>query len=415
MQKRRVGFNLIWRFAGAYAAKIKLKRKGQYPASNQHNGQMFALPSEVSITGLQAGTILRTCYKNGATKSQLESVRKTLAYAFQLTTGFEGNYDEVEIAKSSFDPREYGQPTRKVMPVRIIPPDRLADAFLKEWSPDCGMSMPEWCVGGNIVWDWCLNGGRSGIDLQKLKKSNTHHVSAAEGWMKTKFVGGRSKLQRKKGVREWWGYRLCLCPKGKHIGPPIEFWKTLDGRGNPTGGTPYCTTCPLNMVDFVFRLLPQGQKRLYPRWLVKSGKFSVEDVGKTELIPLANRWLKLQGANPDDVGYCSNSGRKALAQVCSATNTPYEESFETHGDLPKTWVKYYQPDMKPTVWQRPYRRTQSKNHDTCLKLHRRFALYIGRGRPNHEPVELSRTDALLALLARSSGLDREVAQILLKT
>ncbi len=115
------------------------------------------------------------------------------------------------------------------------------------------------------------------------------------------------------------------------------------------------------------------------------------------------------------MGYCSNSGRKALAQVCSATNTPYEESFETHGDLPKTWVKYYQPDMKPTVWQRPYRRTQSKNHDTCLKLHRRFAMYIGIGRPYHDHVALSRTDALLALLARSSGLDREVAQILLKT
>ena len=111
---------------------------------------MFALPSAVSLTGLQAGTILRTCYKRGATKSQLESVRKTLAYAFQLTTGFDGNYDEVEIAANSFDPLEYGKPTRTVMPVRIIPPDRLADAFLKEWAPDCGMSLPEWCVGGGI-------------------------------------------------------------------------------------------------------------------------------------------------------------------------------------------------------------------------------------------------------------------------
>ena len=233
--------------------------------------------------------------------------------------------------------------------------------------------------------------------------------------MKTKFVGGRSKLERRKGVREWWGYRQCLCPKGKHVGPPQDFWKTLDGQGNPTHGTPYCTTCPLNMVEFVFRLLPDGEKRLYPRWLVKSGKFSVEDVGKTELIPLANKWLSAQGANPDGVDYCSNSGRKAFAKVCSATSAPYEESFEVHGDLPKTWSKYYQKDMKPTVWPKPYRRKQSTDPDTCLMVHRRFALYIGRSRPNHEPVKLSRTDALLALLARNSGLDRDVAQILLKT
>ena len=111
---------------------------------------MFALPSEVSISGLQAGQLMRHCYKAGATKSQLETVSKTLSYAYQLTTGFDGNFDEVEIARTSFDPREYGAPTQRVMPVRIVPPRRLGDAFLKEWEAGCGMDLAEWCVGGNV-------------------------------------------------------------------------------------------------------------------------------------------------------------------------------------------------------------------------------------------------------------------------
>ena len=66
--------------------------------------------------------ILRKCYKKGASKSQLESDRKTLSYAYQLTSGKDGNYEEIEMAVSSFDPRNFGQPTQQIMPKRIIPP-----------------------------------------------------------------------------------------------------------------------------------------------------------------------------------------------------------------------------------------------------------------------------------------------------
>ena len=55
------------------------------------------------------------------------------------------------------------------------------------------------------------------IDLKKLKYSMNHQVSESEGWMRTEFNGGRSKLERKKGFREWWSYRQCLCPNGKHL------------------------------------------------------------------------------------------------------------------------------------------------------------------------------------------------------
>ena len=413
MKKRRQGFNLIWKLCAPYATKIKLKRKGEYNKNNQMGGEMFSLPREVSLTGLQAGTIMRKCYKAGATKSQLETVRKTLSYAYQLTSGLTGNYEEVGIAWTCFDPRRYGAPTQRVMPVRIISPNRLGDAFLKEWCIGCGMDMPEWCVGGNITWDWCLNGGRSKIDLKKLKKSLRHDICAAEGWMRTEFDGGRSKLEQKKGLREWWGYRACLCPNGKHVGIPQDFWKSLDERGNPTAGTPFCTTCPLNMAEFVFRLLPSDQHRLYPRWLRKTCRFAEDDVGQTKLVPLANHWLRAQGANPDVEDYCSNGGRKALARVCTATGAPYKESYEVHGDLPKTWHKFYQKEMEP---DRSFkRRTQSRDADQCLKFHRRFAMFIGRGAPAQQPLKLSRTDELLALIARNQGAHREVAQILFKT
>ena len=170
---------------------------------------------------------------------------------------------------------------------------------------------------------------------------------------------------------------------------PIDFWKTLDSSGNPTAGVPFCSTCPLNMAQYVFRLLPRGQLRLYPRWLPKTGKFSVEDVGENKLLPLANRWLRLQGANPDQVDYCPNGGRKALGLLCNELKTPYRESFEAHGDHPKTWHKHYQSKMIPDKSFK--RRTQSTSAEDCLKMHKRFAMYIGRGPPIPQCAKLSRT------------------------
>ena len=368
MKKRRQGFNLIWRLNSSYIKKIGWKKKGEYEPDNQHAGKMFALPREVSLSSLQAGTIMRNCYKAGATKSQLETIRKTLSYAFQLTTGLDGNYEDVGIAWSAFDPRKFKAPTQSVMPVRIIPPRRLADAFTTEWSPNCGMDLPAWCVGENITWDWCINGDRPIVDLKKMKFSNVHEICAAEGWMRTEFVGGRSKLENKKGTRDWWGYRCCLCPEGKHVPPPADLYKILDARGNPTEPLTFCTSCPLNAVDIVFRLLPSTKHRLYPRWLPKSGRFSEEEGIATErLTNVANQWLRAQGANPDVENYCSNGGRKALAKLCTITKTPFNVSFEVHGDLPKTWTKHYEPGMKP-VDRSFRRRTQSKNVEECTVL-----------------------------------------------
>ena len=411
MQKYRAGFNLLWRMARKYMKRIGMKEPGKYDRTNQHGGKMFALPNEVSLSGLQAGKLLRKCYKRCATKSHLEMVRKCLSYAYQLTTGKDGNYEEAEIAWSSFDPRNYGQPRRKIMPQRVIPPERLGDAFTTEWSPDCGMSFPSWCVGNLLTWDWCVCGSRSGCDLEKVKQSADHQVNAAEGWMRTGMVGGRSKLERKKGNRAWYVYRQCICPEGKHKGIPNDFFEALPVDCNPTDAIPFCTTCPLNAFQFVKWALPVNDNRIYPRWLTEQNRYSVESVGRKKLTSVANEWLKAQGANPDDKPYCSNSGRKALAKWCEATSTPYRESFEIHGDLQKNWVTYYQPSMKADRVFR--RRTQSRNPQTCLKALKRFAMYVGRGTPADQPANLSCQERMLALLARKLGAHRELAEILL--
>ena len=248
------------------------------------------------------------------------------------------------------------------MPKRIISPRRLADAFTTEWSPACGIDYPAWCVGENITWHWCVNGDRPIVDLKKMKFSKTHEICLAEGWMRTKFVGGRSKLENKKGTREWWGYMCCLCPGGKHVPPPADL--RLNARGNPTEPVEFCTSCPLNTVSIVFRLLPTSKPRLFPRWLTKSGRFSVEEgIDTANLTCVANQWLRAQGSNPDNEDYCSNGGRKALGKLCSATKTPFKVSFEVHGDLSKTWGKHYEPGVERD--RAFHRRTQSKIVEEC--------------------------------------------------
>ena len=275
------------------------------------------------------------------------------------------------------------------------------------------MTFVEWNVGGEITWDWAVLGGRSRVDLKKMKVSVNHQCFFSEGWMRTDLHGGRSKLERKRGVRQWWMYRVCMCPGGKHVGIPDGFMQTIAHSGNPTNGVPFCSTCPLNMFECVDRLLPSDDHRLYPRWLPGCSRFHFTDnVGTKRLTVVANQWLKAQGACPDNAPYSSNMGRKAHAYWCDATNTPYEESFEIHGDLPCTWNKYYQPSCKIDKSFR--RRTQSTDPEVCLKGLRRFAMFCGRGPSDHVPEDMSRLEKLLALNSRNMGAQREVAQILLQ-
>ena len=124
-------------------------------------------------------------------------------------------------------------------------------------------------------------------------------------------------------------------------------------------------------------------------------------------------WLDAQGANPDGVRFCSNSGRKTLGKWCDEFNVPYEESLEIHGDHWDTWKKNYQPRLRrePEL----NRRTQSPDPDVCLKALNRFARGIGRGSQQREdPLVFSNNQLgqLLAASLRANGQGQLVAQIL---
>ena len=142
-------------------------------------------------------------------------------------------------------------------------------------------------------------------------------------------------------------------------------------------------------------------------------RFSKVNVGKNFIFPLAQRWLTIQGANPDNLQFDTNSGRKSLGKWCDEYNTPYHESFELHGDLSKIWKRYYQNGLQkdPTM----ERRTQSDTPEVACRALRRFARAIGRGRTVREdPTDfnMNQVGQMLAACLRKLGEGATVASIL---
>ena len=408
LAKYRTGYTLAWNRDKDYMKGIGLKAPETYNPRNQQGGHMFALPGEVKLSGRQAGQILRHVYKSGVTQSQLESVSKMLSFAYQLTTGKQGNYDEVKQQWDAVNPDKLLPPTQKIVAEVSVEPSGLKTAFTTEFDATKGMPYPAWCVGLLLTWDHAVCGSRSVVDLDKIKKSRTHTFVPSEGWMATVLKGGRAKLENKKGTRPWSVHRVCCCPKGKHQAIP-ENWQR-NNQCNPTEVS-WCTTCPLNAFKTVRSLLSEDDYRTYPAWLPRQQRYSKDNLGEGRMRKLVQSWLDLQGGNPDHLKFDSNSGRKALGKWCAEFQVPYHKSFEVHGDLWCTWKKHYEPMLKrdPAF----LRRTQSTLAEECCAALRMFARGIGRGREVREdPKDLSRFEKLLALDLRARGFNAEVAAIM---
>ena len=379
MKKYRTGYNYCWsvRRCRSYMKRIGLKEPGTYSKKNQHNGDMFALPNEFSLSSRQAGTIARHCYKAGSTLSQLENVRKMLSFAYQLTTGAKkGNFKAVNTQWESQDPAYYLDPTQKVKAEVSPEPKNMTVMFKTPFDETKGMPFPLWNVGLLLTHDSFLVGSRSVTDLERVKKSRDHTYAPSQGWMSTVMVGGRAKLERRKGTRDWSVYRVCLCPKGKHVPPPDNWQTLLDKNSNPKEVT-WCSTCPLNAFKCIREMLPDGDLRTYPRWVSKQDRYSPDDHGPDAMKKLMLRWIDLQGGNPDGLTYDTNGGRKTLGKMCQTYQVMYHESFELHGDLWCTWCKYYQEKLgRDPLFKR---RTQSPDPDVCCAALRKFAKGITDG------------------------------------
>ena len=428
LAKYRYGYNLAWKVKGARERLLErgFKPPGQY-SRNQQDGKCFALPYDIpkAFGDEDAGWVLRECFVSKDphyTKSQLDAVRAMLSHAYQLQTGkhCEGhtkeacNYPSVKDQWGAQAPAKYAPPTKVIKSVTAVEPQGLAKAFTTEWSIQTGMEYMRWVVGLLLTWDWAVNGMRSKCDLEKIKQSSDHVVVPSEGWMRTKMVGGRSKLNSRKGMREWSGYRVCLCPKGKHI-PVPKGWNNIDNldpERNPKVHF-WCTTCPLNCFQIIRESLPPEDQRSYPKWLQRQGRYGKENIGFPGTINLAKEWLNVQGANPDGLVFDQNSGRKALGKWCDEYNVLYSESINIHGDLYVTWKTYYQHGLRREHVQTV--RDQSKDPNECCLALRKFARAIGRGREVREDpkvFDMNQLGRLMVMSLRAMGKGAEVASVL---
>ena len=71
MKRYRYGFRLMHKLppSRAYCLKLRdFKPPGDYPSTNQHHGNMPALPGEFTLSGKQAATIEQLFHGNATTE-----------------------------------------------------------------------------------------------------------------------------------------------------------------------------------------------------------------------------------------------------------------------------------------------------------------------------------------------------------
>ena len=423
MGKYRKGYKLMMKNAQVRKRLLTLGFRdfGEYPKTNHHEGKMFSMPNDIpdKFDDEQAGWVCLEMYESGGlTKSQMEQVRATLSYAYQLQTGrwttakFKAQYESVRSQYSL--QTDFAPPTQKVKAEYSAEPAGLKTAFTTEFVAGQGMYFPEWCVGGTISHDWKITGCRAGEKggLNRVRKSRKHVWIPSQGVCGTYMLGGRPKTPGIYEERDWLVCRVCLCENGVHKGLPDNLLDCLDEDWNPVNPT-WCTFCPLNMVEVVQRLLPEDEKgRTYCRWIHRQKRFAVPCLGHDGLIPLARRWMDMQGGNPDGLTFCSNSGRKSCGKWCQLLQIPYEESMPIHGDLWSTWSKYYQLNLKRDPGFKD--RDQPPNLDEKVIALRKLAAYFGRGRVQDRRVDFSNTviGQMMCGILRGQGQDALLAQIL---
>ena len=99
MARYRYGYRLIWQFAASYAARLpNFKEPGEFDSTNQHAGNMPALPGDFTLSGKQAATLLEKCSEGkDITWDQLRAVSACLSYLHCIITGDDGsNFEEVQ-------------------------------------------------------------------------------------------------------------------------------------------------------------------------------------------------------------------------------------------------------------------------------------------------------------------------------
>ena len=392
MKKYRYGYRLLFGNprTRAYARRIGLLEPGKYEPTNQHGGQMFALPNEFKLSDKQAGQLLFKAYESRAfTIAQLKVLSKLLSYAFQLKGGGpKKNWPSIAGVWETIKDAKCAPQKNWVLPTRIPRPGHLKQVLAKPqgWTRDHSMSLLEYSRGLLLFWCWGVIGSRSAEDLKRIKDGDAHGFDLDAGWAWTKFKGGRCKLAMKKaGTRPWRAWFVCLCPGGKHqrVQRDIEF--CMDREGNPKCEVKYFTGCPVACHELIVRCHwmdnfgRPGQDevhshvRIFNTWTTRR-RWTAKGNGPVDLVSLAFEWMAAQGL---DAVFDRNAGRKALSAWCQKLRIPYDESVQLHGDTENVWGGSYQKQMPPSGYKE---RRQSNDAAIATVALRKFALLLcGRG------------------------------------
>ena len=382
----REGVRLMWEAAPRAMTDAHIKPMGHYDLLNHNGGRIWGWPNECNMTDTKAKSILLKCIQSGKlTMNELKCVRKSLSYAYELVHKESGlNWPCIPRVWKSIDMDLLHEPKKPLMPQVIPTPKQLKRAFTKQWTPDHSMSLVKNSCGTVAAFDSLILGGRNGKtgDIMRIKKSRTHGFDLKRGFMWTEMEGGRCKLPPGE-FREWKAYRVCLCPGGKHVSPPRDFYKTIDRQGNPQGPVTWHTCCPIACIQFKWQW-KAARNRVYAK-CSKTGRCGKQQ--DDDIMRLAIDWMVAQGQCPENERYCHNSGRKATGAWMSKLQIPYEEGHQIHQDHPDTWRRKYQPDLPRTDYET---RTQSEDPKICCAALRTLSNWFGVGvqrKPQLDRVE----------------------------
>ena len=161
----------MWKHAGAYLRRKKIRAPGQYSKTNVHGGKMWGSRKECKLTDLMAGTVMEILYESGKVGlDQLKQVRHSLSYAWYLRTGNESsNYPEVYAQFRSFDLTKLPGVRKPAKPTRIPTPQNLKTAFLRRWTRAHPQDFATFNVATLTSWDTHICGCRPNVDIRKLK------------------------------------------------------------------------------------------------------------------------------------------------------------------------------------------------------------------------------------------------------
>ena len=375
----RWGFKLAWGEAPSDMRRYGVGTVGSFDRNNCHDGICWGWPRECKLTNKQAKTIMLRCWKRKRlTLPMMKAVRKSMAYAFELTGGKPGdNFPGVNEVFSVVVPSKLPKSATTTLPDRVPTASELKKAFTTEWTVDSRWSFLKDATGRLFAHDCFLGGLRSREDVRKLKESVTHTFDWEAGWQCSDFVGGRSKLCGiKKGTRPWNQWTTCFCPSAKHQRPPADFYTKIDANGNPTEPVPFPTTCPLALLELIWQLQDSVRvpRRRYGKWL-DTGRFGVSNHG--DVVKHAIDWFETTGVCGGDTRYDTNAGRKALGVWTSHLRIEYEVSFQLHGDLWCVWSKHYETSVPKSDFNT--RKQSTVPAVACLGL-RRLGNWFGFGK-----------------------------------